>query len=64
MGLSKETKKTTRSKGNFSRKTITISGIASKQTVVAVILEVKTRKATITTYETLIAAKTVTAITN
>jgi len=60
MGLSNETGKTTRLKVNSSSKTTT-SAIVSKQTVVALTLEVITHKATIITYETLIAARTAAA---
>jgi len=60
MGLSNETRKTTRLKVNSSSKTTT-SAIVSKQTVVALTLEVITHKATIITYETLIAARTAAA---
>lgn len=65
MGLSNETRKTTRLKVNSSSKTTTAtSAIVSKQTVVALTLEVITHKATIITYETLIAARTAAAITS
>jgi hypothetical protein len=47
MGLSNETRKTTRLKVNSSSKTTTAtSAIVSKQTVVALTLEVITHKAT------------------